>query len=353
MESQIILEGNAKNSINPVSLEEMIKITKQMQYSICKIYKKEATGTGFLCKIPYNSAKITFLITNNHVLNEKDIEINKKITIKFNTEEIYRNIPIDKSRIIITNKDLDFTIIEIKSKDEINQDYILDSDENMIDEKALNDIYINESIYILHYNKGQNIFTSFGLIKGINKNKIKHSCCTEYGSSGAPIIALKDFKVVGIHYGFNERLKLNEGAFINSVILELRKYKSDNILQEDNDTLFQMNVNYNLFNNNVNEKEIIIEDENSQLILPFQKENCDRYNIIFEDSSYFKTIIAIPLDKDVRKLFEIYKKNKKSKDISKDEILFVYNGSLFDTNQNMKIKDVFQNLSKLTVIDKT
>ena len=61
----------------------------------------------------------------------------------------------------------------------------------------------------------------------------------------------------------------------------------------------------------------------------------------------------MPLDKDVRKLFEIYKRNRKSKDIFKDEILFVYNGSLFDTNQNMKIKDVFQNLSKLTVIDKT
>ena len=60
----------------------------------------------------------------------------------------------------------------------------------------------------------------------------------------------------------------------------------------------------------------------------------------------------MPLDKDVRKLFEIYKKNKKSKDISKDEILFVYNGSLFDTNQNMKIKEVFQNFSKLTVIYK-
>jgi len=146
---------------------------------------------------------------------------------------------------------------------------------------------------------------------------------------------------------------LNEGAFINSVILELRKYKSDNIHQEDNNTIFQMNDNYNLFNNNVNEQERIIEDENSLIIIPFQKEQCDRYNIIFEDSSFFKTIIIMPLDKDVRKLFEIYKRNRKSKDILKDEILFVYNGSFFDANQNMKIKDVFQNLSKLTVIDKT
>ena len=45
-------------------------------------------------------------------------------------------------------------MIEIKSKDEINQDNILDSDESMFDEKALKDIYINYSIYILHYNKG-------------------------------------------------------------------------------------------------------------------------------------------------------------------------------------------------------
>ena len=113
-----------------------------------------------------------------------------------------------------------------------------------------------------------------------------------------------------------------------------------------------MNDNYNLFNNNVNEQERIIEDENSLTIIPFHKEQCDRYNIIFEDSSFFKTIIIMPLDKDVRKLFEIYKRNRKSKDIFKDEILFVYNGSFFDANQNMKIKDVFQNLSKLTVIDK-
>ena len=353
MESEITLEGEAKNSIKPVSLEEMLKIAKQMQYSICKIYKKETTGTGFLCKLPYNSSKIPFLITNYHILNEKDIEINNTITISFNNKEIFKYISIDKSRIIITNKDLDFTIIEIKDKDEINEENILDSDENRIDEKALKDVYYNESIYILHYNKGQNILTSFGLIKGINKNKIKHSCSTEYGSSGSPIITLKDFKVVGIHYGFNENTKLNEGTFINSIILELSKYKNDNILQEDNNAISQMNVNYNLLNNNINEQEIINEDENSQIIFSFPKEKCERYNIIFEDSSYFTTKIIIPLDKDVRKLFEIYKRNRKSKDILKDEISFFYNGSFIDDNQNMKIKEVFQNLSRLIVINKT
>jgi hypothetical protein len=203
----------------------------------------------------------------------------------------------------------------------------------------------------LHYPNGDNIVASFGLIKTINEKKIQHCCWTEEGSSGAPIITLKDHKVVGIHYGFKQNL--NEATFINSVILELSKYKNDNILQEDNNAISQMNVNYNLLNNNINEQEIINEDENSQIIFSFPKEKCERYNIIFEDSSYFTTKIIIPLDKDVRKLFEIYKRNRKSKDILKDEISFFYNGSFIDDNQNMKIKEVFQNLSRLIVINKT
>ena len=362
MESEITLEGDAKNSIKPVSLEEMLKITKQMQYSICKIYKTGGTGTGFLCKLPYNSNKIPFLITNNHILNEKDIEINKTVTISFNKKEMFKYISIDKSRIVITNKDLDFTIIEIKKLDNINSNNILELDENiMIDEEYINKIYANESIYTLRYPKGENIVASFGLIKEINSKKIKHSCCTEDGSSGAPILSLKDFKVVGIHYGFKNGFNVNEGTFIKSVILELDKYKNNSILQNDNNRFSKLKINDNLFKNNMNsnfinnaneQEKIIFKNENSQSILPFPKEKCERYNIIFEDFSNFKTCIIIPPYKDVNILFDIYKRNRKVKDISNDEILFVYNGFFIKINQNMKISDVFLNNSILTVIDK-
>jgi V8-like Glu-specific endopeptidase len=354
MESNIVLEDYIKNSTKPVSLEGMNKIIEQMKYSICKIHRVKSIGTGFLCNLPYNSVKRPFLITNHHVLNEEDIENNKKITISFNKLEIVRDILIDKSRIIITNKDLDFTIIEIKDKDNINVNNILDLDENInIGEEYINKIYGNESIYTLHYPKGENISASFGLIKGINDNKIRHSCCTEDGSSGAPILTLKDFKVVGIHFGYKKNLMLNEGTYIKSIILELSKYKINNIFQEDNNQLLQLNVNYNLSNNNVNEQEIkIIKDKNSGPIIPFPEEKNQNYNIIFEDSSNLKTNIIIPSDKDVNKLFDIYKSNRKIKDISNDKILFVYNGSFVDTNQNMKIKEIYQKFSKLTVICK-
>ena len=196
MENSTILEEYIKNSVKPISLEGMCKITEQMKYSICKIYKIGSTGTGFLCNLPYKSIKIPFLITNNHILNEKEIENNKKIAISFNNEKIFMDILIDESRITLTNKDLDFTLIEIKNKDNISLNNILELDKNiMIEEDYINKKYTDESIYTLHYPKGDNIVASFGLIKGINNQNINHSCCTEEGSSGAPILSLKNLNV--------------------------------------------------------------------------------------------------------------------------------------------------------------
>jgi V8-like Glu-specific endopeptidase len=372
MESNIILEGNTKNSIKPVSLEEMFRITQQMQYSICKIYKKETTGTGFICKLPYNSFKIPFLITNNHILNEKDIEKDKQITISFNNEEKFMNIIIDESRITLTNKDLDITLIEIKDTEKKyyknkNNDVInlkiLEVDQNYkkIDEHSLNKPYLNKPIYALHYPKDDKMAVSFGLIKSINKEKdkdklkVQHSCCTEDGSSGAPILRLTNFEVVGIHYGSSNNNDFNEGTFIKSIISELEKYEFS---RNENNKLSQLTVNDNLINNNINNninnftEKIISKNEYSQTILSFPEENCHRFNIIFEEPSNFKTVIIIPSNKDVSKLFDIYKRNRKVKDISNDEILFVYNGFFIKINQNMKISDVFLNNSILTVIDK-
>ena len=373
----IHLEKHLKNFIKPISLEEMPNITEQMKYSICKIHKGETTGTGFLCNLPYKSVKIPFLITNNHILNEKDIK-NNEITISFNNQEFFMNIPIDESRITLTNKDLDFTLIEIKDnekkfyknkcneakKNDIINLKILEVDENYnkIDEQSLNKAYSLNSIYALHYPKDDKIFISFGLIKNIikekDKNKIKvlHSCSTEDGSSGAPILSLKDFKVVGLHYG-SSQMDFNEGTFIKSIISELEKCEFS---RNENNKPSQLNVSDNLINNCINfnyinnfPEKIISKNEYSQTILSFHEENCHYLNIIFEDSSNFKTIIIIPSNKDASILFDIYKRNRKDKGSSKDGLLFVFNGSIINTNQNIKISEIFQNFSKLTVLDKT
>jgi len=289
-DNSTILEGNIKNSIKPVSLKGMDKITEQMKYSICKIYKifktgRTGTGTGFLCYLPYNSIKIPFLITNHHILNEKEIENNTKITISFNNEEIFRNILIDKQRITLSNKDLDFSIIEIKNNDNINLKNILELDENInIGKEYINKKYTDESIYTLHYPKGENIVVSFGLIKGINDNKISHSCFTEDGSSGAPILTLKDFKVVGIHYGFIKGFYINKGTFIKYVLLELKKYKNNNVLQED---ILNNNKNNQYHNNNDNNKNNQYHNNNdNNKINQYHNNNYNNKNNQYHNNNY-------------------------------------------------------------------
>ena len=63
----------------PVSIEGMKKIFFQLENCICQIYKKnDGTGTGFFCKISFQNKLLQVLITNNHILEEKDIQNNEK-----------------------------------------------------------------------------------------------------------------------------------------------------------------------------------------------------------------------------------------------------------------------------------
>ena len=89
--SVIIQEKLIEDQPIPVSLEGTKKILYQMENCICKIYcNNNSTGTGFFCKIRFQNNLLPVLITNNHVLNEKDIENNKiiKLTIKKKVKKI-------------------------------------------------------------------------------------------------------------------------------------------------------------------------------------------------------------------------------------------------------------------------
>ena len=105
-----------------------------MKYCICKIYKDPIKGSGFFCKIPIKN-KTSFLpvlITNNHVLNLDDINVGKTIKITINNDKVIREIKVDESRKKITNKDLDYTILEIKPNED-NIKSFLDIDETVED----------------------------------------------------------------------------------------------------------------------------------------------------------------------------------------------------------------------------
>ena len=174
---ELIKEAYIEESPIPISIENSFKILNHMKNRICKIYAKGNTGTGFFCKINYNSKLLPFLITNNHILNEEDIVCDKKIKISSMNDgqkNNYHHIIINKERIVYTNEELDVTLIEIKSNlDEIDTNRCLELDDDIdVDEEYLNEIY--KSIYVLHYPKNKNISSSFGLISEINGREIKH-----------------------------------------------------------------------------------------------------------------------------------------------------------------------------------
>ena len=155
-----------------------------MENCICKIINDNGIkGTGFFCKIPFPDKNnlLTVLITNNHILNEKDIENNKiiKLIIYNKNQNIEKIIKIDDSRKKYTKINDDITIIEIKpNKDDIN--YFLE-----IEDEILELEYKRKSIYILHYPKNKQL-VSYGLIDDIKEGKeISHYCNTKHGSSGS------------------------------------------------------------------------------------------------------------------------------------------------------------------------
>ena len=128
-----------------------------------------------------------------------------------------------------------------------------------------------KSIYILHYPKDKKL-VSYGLKKDISDGKkINYYCNTEKGSSGSPILSLKNFKVIGVHYGGSKKI-INFGTFIKYAIKEFNntyykatitneitiKYK---IGKEDEIRIFGDIFVYN----NINNAQMIINNKNYEL----------------------------------------------------------------------------------------
>ena len=223
-------EVKLDNQPDSLSKEKMERVLFQMKNSVCKInLSNGGSGTGFFIKIPSSNKLTTIpvLITSNHVLNKDQISIGKTINFSLNNEKIKYSIQINNSRKTYTDIEKDVTIIEIEpEKDKINFECFLDYDENIYKDNPYK-TYKNKSIYVLHYINGKAIKYSLGRIKYILEDKytIYHVCTTEIGSSGGPIINLRNLKVMGIHKGSNI---LNLGTLIKASIDEYNEIKNNN-----------------------------------------------------------------------------------------------------------------------------
>lgn len=234
-----------KNNPKPISRETNEKIVKTFK-SICKIVvngEETICGTGFFMKVSDN---LKYLITCYHIINQ---EINiKNIELEIWNKKIMK-LTFDGRFIKYFKRPLDITAIEIKEKDNIYEDVIfLDYDLNNIKGYS---IYKNEKIFSICYHNGKQVF-SLGNILDINDYEFHHNTHQEVGSSGSPIISLNNFKVIGIHkgYDYDKCENINYATFIGEIIKEI--LIPNKTINQDKNKIFSNNNNCKNLNNNIN-----------------------------------------------------------------------------------------------------
>ena len=134
-EENEIKEGIIKGHGSPVSKNDL-KNLFEMEKSMCKIITEnsngeEVKGSGFFCEIDNYIIKYA-LFTNNHILN--NIKVGDIINIEYLEDNVYKEkkIKIDEKRKAYTNKELDYTCIELFKSDNIKNFF-------KIDPKIIND----------------------------------------------------------------------------------------------------------------------------------------------------------------------------------------------------------------------
>ena len=333
-------EKKIKDSIRPISLKIQKEITKQMEKCACKIHINGNNGTGFFAKIPYKNEELNVMITNNHILNANDIDVNKVISFSINNKTKF--IKIDKERLKYTNVTYDTTIIEIKEEEDNLKDIIeyleiddtfkniIKSNNQILTDENMNNLYKNESIYILNYLGGNDIALSYGLLSKIEQNKINHKCSTDGGSSGSPILNLNNNRLIGVHYGKSDSFNYNLGTLIIYPLLEFQNIKAE------------IKPKYQL-NNKMTIKYKIPQDKNYNKIRlfgeKFVKNNKNNCEIIIKDKSQ-EIVECLDINDNIKKKGILEVQLKETNEITNMSHMFCRGINELDTMLLLSIPDI-------------
>ena len=296
----------------PINISSTKKILDQMINCVCKIeVSNNESATGFFCK----ANSMNFLMTCNHVINEEYLKENKEINLSLNNDKEHLKINLGIQREIYSNKKYNTTFIELKEEDKIKN--YLELDDNLFKDDE-REIYENSSIYVLQYVYGKEIHVSYGTLRSINNYEIEHLCSTEMGSSGSPILNLKNNKVIGIHStGIR---KYNIGILLKYPLNDFKK-KGFKIIKELGQggfgKVFQI---FSKFDNKYYAmKEIPLKGETPEKINNIKEEanilsefNCDKivkYYNSYEEKGKFCILMEYCKGKNLKNFLDEYRKN--------------------------------------------
>ena len=164
-------------------------INNQMKKSVCKIILEKGNASGFFLKI---NDLIGVLITKQKVLKEISSNKVKEIKIKLNGK--ISLLVLNEDRKILKFLDKNIIMIRIKEYDNLDIEY-LRTDE--IDESRYSH---KKDIYLIHYNKGDEVSYTKNIAEKIDDNyfKIKYFNTSNQGDFCIPILNSDNNKVIGV-----------------------------------------------------------------------------------------------------------------------------------------------------------
>ena len=222
-------KSDEKGMINGLSI---VNFVQKAANAVCEICLSNGFGSGFFCKIPYtqnNNLLLPVLLTNNHVLSEDALE--NDIKIKINGEAKFISL---KGRKKWTNKEMDFTCIEIKEEED-NIHTFFNLDDKVLDKNSSNECYLNQKVFLFAINQNdKEIGFSNGVIKKNQDGFFAHTCNSFPGCSGGCIVNQFNNNVIGIHRAeivTGDKKAVNAGIYINNVINRIKQSK-ENVSQK-------------------------------------------------------------------------------------------------------------------------
>ena len=233
--------------------------------SIVRIEFNGFIGTGFLIQIKTKLKLIRFLLTCNHVIEQKHVDSKTKIKIFYGNKlnESYTEIILDNNQRFIKcfEQPIDITIIQILISDYIGYYKYLIPDYNY---KKGYDNYVNKRFYLAGYPifeskyKGERHICS-GTINSIkNSFEFKHTLDTHSGSSGSPLCLIDEQTVIGIHKRGNKKSGYNYGTFIGVILDYLSEQKIEENMEDNSITIPKLlegfqEIGKNLINDKIRE----------------------------------------------------------------------------------------------------
>jgi len=196
-----------------------LEIGVRRAQSVCRITTDTSYGTGFLI------ASRNFIMTNNHVLPNKETAKVSIAEFDYDEDDILYSVTLNPEVFFMTNKDLDFSIVACDPAplpDNIDAIPLL---------RDSNTITRGERVNIIQHPRGRTKEISLhdNKVNYVYDIGIRYTADTEGGSSGSPVFN-NQWQLVALHHAGwsgSDGTATNEGIRIASIV-DLLIAQSDN-----------------------------------------------------------------------------------------------------------------------------